>query len=363
MNQKPVFIVMLLLLIFVSGCIQQSSTQTSIPISPVPTLPPVPTVAPISTPSVPVLTKLVQTVNPTGYAVITSIPSDASVYIDKKYAGRTPLQLEESVGRHSIEVMFYEYQSYTGWFNITGGVTTTLPTIQLWSGKDSSGDSGNIQSSPTPVPTSTPILTELENFRKICINRGSISCSTLRVRQFAEDKTISNIWWNLTGEERIKISTVLIDEFQKRTGEVRYGISFGDCITNAVIRYAVFNSSPIILKEKECKYSDLNGNIRNFYRERPYSLPVYFVNLDNPWHTVIGLQVGEDVNDFDSWRFFQYTNNNIKPSPREQQMGYSVNITIIDTKKITGCSGFESGTVLVKFYVDNTGIIYNTNEN
>lgn len=313
-------------------------TPTTTP-TPVPTLPLVPTATPI--------TKTVQTTNPTGYVVITSIPTNAFVYIDNKYTGKTPLKIEELAGRHSIELILYEYQSYMGWLNIIGGVTTTLPTIQLWSGKDYSGES-------SPIPA----LTELENFRKTCLNKGIVSCSTLRVRQFAEDKTISHIWWNLTRKERITISTVLIDEFQEKTGEVRYGVSFGDCITNAIIRYAVFNSSPTILKEKECKYSDLNGNTRTFYRERPYSLPAYFVNLDNPWHTVIGLQIGEDVKDFDSWRFFQYTNNNIKPSPREQQMGYSVNITVIDSKKILGCSGFESGTTLVKFYVDNTGVVY-----
>jgi len=212
-----------------------------------------------------------------------------------------------------------------------------------------------------------PADVELARFRAECMPSGLVICSPARIVEYAESKLLSRIWWHLTRDERFAVSTVLIDLIPQYFDHVCYEgipgcvgcgtgrLETGWCVNNAIMRWAVFSGSPLFPSLASCYYkrkTDAEWNC--FLYAAPYNLPCYLVSMDNPRHSIAGLQIGDDVREFSSWRFFQYDNNDIKPG--DWQMKYDCNVEIHIPDHIE-CGGYWTVLRIVEFYIDEDGVV------
>ena len=206
-----------------------------------------------------------------------------------------------------------------------------------------------------------------KNGSPVALARGGVTCSPARIVEYAESKLLSRIWWMLTYEERFAVSTVLIDRIGQYFDEICSEATpdclgcgagrqrTGLCAHNAVVRWAMFNGNPSFPILSSCYYRskpDVEWNC--FLYAAPYNLPAYIVSLDNPWHAVVAIQIGEDVREFSSWRFFQYDNNDILPGDWQMQKNCNVRINVPDHIE---CGGYWTVLRIVEFYIDENGVV------
>ena len=65
----------------------------------------------------------------TGNIVISSSPSDATVYVDNVIKGITPLTIQEKNGEHVVKIRLYGYQEYTTTVVVNGEDVSINPTL------------------------------------------------------------------------------------------------------------------------------------------------------------------------------------------------------------------------------------------
>jgi len=142
------------------------------------------------------------------------------------------------------------------------------------------------------------------------------------------------------------------------------------CLQNAIIRYAWAGKSTSYVDKLSCCYwmeklgcpeycyLDLNTKI--------YELDVYIAAVLNSTapdfeaHAICAEHLGGDMEDWNNWRFFQYSNSNIQPGdPGQMPLGTSTENTRVQIYVVTGipdCAHYSRPeNPEVTFLIDETG--------
>ena len=172
-----------------------------------------------------------------------------------------------------------------------------------------------------------------------------------------EDGTIGAEWWTYTEADRRVIAELAIKNTlfyqitQGRWGDPNCIGGVGDlhritCTRNAMIRYLKFGSNTIDVSE--CYYQN-DKNIETCYEsDAKYRLPCFLVDTFSPslWgHEMCAIQVNENVEDMNSWIFFQYSSFDIKPGdwqmPADRYAG-NFHVEVRMVKSMPTCDGYTS---------------------
>ena len=176
-----------------------------------------------------------------------------------------------------------------------------------------------------------------------------------------EDGTIGAEWWTYTEAARRVIAELAIKNTlfyqirQGRSGDPDCAGGIGDlhgitCARNAMIRYLKFGSRTFDVSG--CYYQN-DENIEACYvPDAQYHLPCFMVDsASHPvWgHEMCAIQVNENIEDMNSWIFFQYSSFDIKPGdwqmPADRYAGnYYVEVRRV--KSMLSCSSYTSSLIV-----------------
>lgn len=208
------------------------------------------------------------------------------------------------------------------------------------------------------VPIDAMVYIDSKGFKAECFNGSTLSCSEDAVHQHLIKKSVSREWWDLTVAQRKDLGKYIIRDFVpfyqlSSCGAGDPNCAGGtiswrsiSCVGNAIIRYTRMHSTHLYSKLKNIYYK-YNGETKCLYAfyDDCFWLPCYTVGVDKVGfgHEICALQIGEDITDFDSWVFFQYGDDDIKPGNR--QMPYGVDVTIEDIYNLDSCHGLGANTI------------------
>lgn len=213
-------------------------------------------------------------------------------------------------------------------------------------------------------------MTDIDDVRA-CISGSTITCTDEVMHTKLANHQIASVWWQLTDDERNTIAEYAITHFLFRlisrigqgnsdcTGGVtdwRYAV----CSQNAIIRFELFGDAENY-KLTDCYYKT-DGDSEIYYcywSGECFKLPVYLVTIDNldGAHNVCAIQVKEDINNFSSWRFFQYTNSNIQPGNYQMRCGTGQNLWVVICEIDTiGCDGWSYSSKVKWVFGDNCSV-------
>lgn len=163
---------------------------------------------------------------------------------------------------------------------------------------------------------------------------------------------IGEHWWDFTEAERRRIAETAIKNtlfngfWWGRSGASDCGGSTGDkyrivCAQNAVIRLLKFGTG--VPGDDDCYYYDKSGNEHCYVPAERFNLPCYQVRVlagERSWgHAMCAIKVNKNIDDLNSWVFFQYATFDIKPGDWQIPTDtYDwVKIQLLITTKITCC--------------------------
>lgn len=200
-----------------------------------------------------------------------------------------------------------------------------------------------------------------ENDVKKCFSDGALTCDRDTIYQLLIDKHVSRQWWSLTKEQRFTLGTYIIRNFlpyrqvtQLGQGDsncegTNIGWYYGSCVSNAILRYAIMNHKTPVGDLSQCYFKETEVKC---FTDESYWLPCFVVGVDGVnhkfGHEICGLQIGEDINDFHSWVFFQYNNSNIKPGSWQMPKDSEV---MIEELENVGCRWLKH-KVIAEWYID-----------
>jgi len=212
-----------------------------------------------------------------------------------------------------------------------------------------------------------------DKFREECLNSdGKVICDKDTLHDnWLITKKLSKIWWLLTDEERNNVAGFIIRSWLffiidfVREGEKDCKGGTGSwksayCIHNEIIRYLRFGEGKKHYDEiSHCYWKTIEkGEIEYCYWMESYDLPVYpcsVVTIGPGFgHGICAFQIKKNPKDFSSWRFFQYTNDNIKPGNWQMPChanGNTIHIRINMPSKLW-CHGYVVKYEIAKWYID-----------
>jgi hypothetical protein len=175
------------------------------------------------------------------------------------------------------------------------------------------------------------IVNDLMSFRNNCLSGGSVVCDNQELYDsWLITKRLKNIWFQLTHDERDIVAKHIIEHWLFYYSE-QYGVGESDCQgnasswkdalcwINALIRFLKFGEAAQYYNDiSGCYYKD-DEEIETCYYTGDFGLPVYMAAVMNKisgpgfGHAICAFQIGTDITDFNSWRFFQYDNSDIVP--------------------------------------------------
>jgi len=209
-----------------------------------------------------------------------------------------------------------------------------------------------------------------DKFREECLNSdGKVICDKDTLHDnWLITKKLSKIWWLLTDEERDNVAGFIIrgwlffyiryvregkKDCKGGTGSWKYAV----CGHNAMIRYLRFGEGEKHYDEISHCYWSRDKKTEYCYWTESYDLPVYICSIvtSGPGygHAVCAFQIKKDPKDFNSWRFFQWTSDNIKPGDSQMPChwgGKTIHI-YIDKPKRMSCGGCTIENI-AKWYID-----------
>jgi len=230
---------------------------------------------------------------------------------------------------------------------------------------------------PLTVPIGEDI--ELYEFRSECMSDGSVACAWRTLQHRLDDLTVSNLWWDMTRDERYSIAIAAIQNnpyglatnLKNFSGEsncvgpIGRGTQ-GNCATSAAIRYTKFGGqAPII----DYIGPDCTNNVDGVYfqldksdviqclrQPNPYRLPCHFVQCLNEakgrWHVMSAIQIVDSLDDLNNWVVFQYNSVDIKPGHIQMSRDCKV---VIFTLSVIGRYGtdsrMEKATTIAEFEI------------
>ena len=209
-----------------------------------------------------------------------------------------------------------------------------------------------------------------DKFREECLNSdGKVICDKDTLHDnWLITKKLSKIWWLLTDEERDNVAGFIIrgwlffyiryvregeKDCKGGTGSWKHAV----CGHNAMIRYLRFGEGEKHYDEISHCYWSRDKKTEYCYWTESYDLPVYICSIvtSGPGygHAVCAFQIKKDPKDFNSWRFFQWTSDNIKPGDSQMPChwgGKTIHI-YIDKPKRMSCGGCTIENI-AKWYID-----------
>jgi len=182
----------------------------------------------------------------------------------------------------------------------------------------------------TPMALQVDGEVSLAEFRAECFDAGGIGCSWDVMKTRLEDRTVSQLWWDMTEMERRSIAEMAIKNTLFYT--LRYGRSgkpdceggVGDvmgivCVQNGSIRALKFGSYSVGGDSCYYRRSSTSGEFC-YVPEIQYGLPCHMVTcttyagVDRGFgHTICSIQVVDKTDSLDNWILFQYADFDIKP--------------------------------------------------
>lgn len=208
-------------------------------------------------------------------------------------------------------------------------------------------------------------------FVAVCFDGSATICTKTVLHPYLTEKKVSEYWSALTKEQRVSLGKFIISNFvtikhwRMADGDANCMGNVGDfrglyCVSATVIRMCrMAETYPEVSK---CYYNDVIGNIHCYVDMsgiEVYHLPCYPCNVmgvgHQYGHSICALQVDENVAEFNSWLFFQYTTNDIQPG--NYQMPYDSNVTVVEMiHGYAGCGGFATSTI-ASWYIDDNGVV------
>ncbi len=202
---------------------------------------------------------------------------------------------------------------------------------------------------------------DVTTFRTQCMKDNEVICDSQILNSHGENGTLKNIWSNLTITEKRNIG---INLYNYLSSSVFYTHTItttcndincsspqvGMCVQNALIKVLRFSISDESFSG--CYYKNMHNEVKSYYYPDSYGLPAYptqVVSADNNfYHSIGGLQIGDNVSDFNNWLFFQYNDADILPG--EWNMPLPAVVTI---KHLCpgSCTGYGCGD-LITFSID-----------
>lgn len=228
------------------------------------------------------------------------------------------------------------------------------------------------------LTTKTKELTDLArkyyyccNIRR-CIRDDRIVCSKEIIHYLLKNKIIAKRWWELTDREREIFADYIIRNWlfyyipYKREGQRECKGGTGDwkravCLHNALIRYLRFGKGEKHYDQISSCYWSRDGKEEYCYWEESYDLPVFPVSVvtmgPGYGHAICAIQIKKNKKDFNSWRFFQYSNANIKIGDWQMPCKYTYQgeekaiYVCINEPILLSCGGYSSNRI-VKWNID-----------
>lgn len=197
----------------------------------------------------------------------------------------------------------------------------------------------------------------------IKVIKGTDYSDWTELKPLLEDGTIGENWWNYSEPDRRLIAETAIKNTlfyyisNGRSGEPNCVGGGGDfsqiaCTQNAMIRYLKFGSDTP-LGGDACYYEDQDGEESCYVPDIKYNLPCCYARCTTHGagygHTMCAIQVNENIEDINSWIFFQYSSFDIKPEsahmPTHLHIGdMYVSVSII--KRIFSCGSCEPNEIM-----------------
>lgn len=171
------------------------------------------------------------------------------------------------------------------------------------------------------------------------------------MHQLLINKIISAQWWQISDKERSIFTDWILSNYLRflirfrRNGKGDCRGGEGEkikicCMQNAVIRFVLLGDGQSLYDQiSNCYWSRANDIGREHcYGEFSFNLPVYTVYVANFYHEICAIQISSDINDFNSYRFFQYANTNIRPGNWQMPWKYGeIKLNITKPTKIYNC--------------------------
>lgn len=221
-----------------------------------------------------------------------------------------------------------------------------------------------------PVPSTIIIMTRnqtilvsmdirlsIEDFRAECLSNGSVACSWDVLKTRLEDKTVSELWWDLIETERRSIAEMAIKNTIFYTiHDVREGASECEggggewkkavCMQNGIIRYMQL-STPVAGVDT-CYWKNNVGAEMCYVPTYPYNLPCNLVVCMGYefGHMVCAIQVVHNPNVLSDWILFQYSSFDIKPG--DQQLPHSSRVTVYQPY-VLACNHMTECDIIAEF--------------
>jgi len=209
-----------------------------------------------------------------------------------------------------------------------------------------------------------------DKFREECLSSdGKVICDKDTLHDdWLITKKLSRIWWLLTDEERNNVAGFVIRGWlffsirYVREGEKDCKGGTGSwkpavCGHNAAIRYLRLGEGEKHYDEISHCYWSMDKETEYCYWTESYDLPVYLCSVFTAGpgfgHGVCAFQIKKDPKDFSSWRFFQYTSDDIKPGHGQMPCdweGKTIHIRI-DNPINMFCGGYTFKKI-VQWYID-----------
>jgi len=185
--------------------------------------------------------------------------------------------------------------------------------------------------------------TDVNRFRLECLSNNSVTCplSTMHNNWLVNHK-LSEIWWDLSDKERSSVSKYIIDNYLFfKIPYYRHGYSDckgseeeykeAKCVINSRIRYFLMGNGEKYYDQVSMCYWSINRREDYCFVGESFNLPICTVSVISTepvegniyyGHNICSFQIKSDKTKFDSWRFFQYSDDNITPCSNQMPCTY-----------------------------------------
>ncbi len=206
------------------------------------------------------------------------------------------------------------------------------------------------------------VLVKGDNEINIALTKYYLLMSKDELYPYLIDGSVARNWWAMSYADRRQLGLKIIQWWSYPLGALNT-IAIGDpgcvgnihtqgsaaCLQNALIRYCIF-SGKVACPSDEYYWYWLDNNwhcaCATCMRSN-FSLPICLALTLSRWneernnwdfvHFITAMQVGESSSDFDSWIFFQYATNDIKPG--DWQMGTPGKVLVKRVESISCLGG------------------------
>jgi len=212
------------------------------------------------------------------------------------------------------------------------------------------------------IPIEDSVLAK--RFREECLSdKSEIICDKQTLHDnWLITKKLSRIWWLLTDDERDNTAGFVIRNWlffyipytRKGLPDCKGGTESWErtfCIDNSIIRFLRFaNGKDYYGNVSHCYWS--TDRVTEYcYWIESFDLPVFLVGVyaysSSFGHSICAFQIRKKQKDFNSYRFFQYCDDNIKPGNWQMPCSYNeaeIYVHVVRPATLS-CGGYNYDTI------------------